>query len=225
VVAGSALAGFIAGPEGLATDGGAPARDFRVPAGAGGEGPAVDVLPGFPAVIEGRLLYLPADNLNTDGIYGKDYTYREDMTPQQMAAVVMENYDPQFAGLVREGDVVCAGFNFGTGSSREQAATALMAAGVKLVIAGSYSQTYLRNAINNGFLCVECPDFARALHAHHAGGGGRKTIIDDETLSLDVAGSTIRWRGQSFRFLPLGTPVQRIVLAGGVENMVRAGAR
>ncbi len=225
VAAASARAGFIAGPEGLATDGGAPARDFRVPAGAGGEGPAVDVLPGFPAVIEGRLLYLPADNLNTDGIYGKDYTYREDMTPQQMAAVVMENYDPQFAGLVREGDVVCAGFNFGTGSSREQAATALMAAGVKLVIAGSYSQTYLRNAINNGFLCVECPDFARALHAHHAGGGGRKTIIDDETLSLDVAGSTIRWRGQSFRFLPLGTPVQRIVLAGGVENMVRAGAR
>ncbi|MBK8167194.1 MAG: homoaconitase [bacterium] len=225
VVAASALAGHIAGPGDWDLDGGAPARDFRVPAGAGGDGPAVEVLPGFPAVIEGRLLYLPADNLNTDGIYGKDYTYREDMTPAQMAAVVMENYDPQFAGLVRTGDVVCAGFNFGTGSSREQAATALMAAGIRLVIAGSYSQTYLRNAINNGFLCVECPDFARALHAHHAGGGGRKTVIDDEPVSLDVAHSTIRWRGQSFRFLPLGTPVQRIVLAGGVENMVRAGAQ
>jgi homoaconitate hydratase len=183
----------------------------------------VEVLDGFPAVIEGRLLYLPADNLNTDGIYGKDYTYREDMTPAQMAAVVMENYDPQFAGLVRAGDVVCAGFNFGTGSSREQAATALMAAGIRLVIAGSYSQTYLRNAINNGFLCVECPDFARALQAHHAGGPSAKTIIDDRTVRLDVAGSTITWGGRAFGFLPLGTPVQRIVLAGGVENMVRAG--
>jgi homoaconitate hydratase len=223
VVAASALAGFIAGPEGLALEATAPARDFRLPAGGGDEAPPVDVLDGFPAVIEGRLLWLPTDNLNTDGIYSKDYTYREDLTPAQMAAVVMENYDPQFAGLVRAGDAVCAGFNFGTGSSREQAATALMAAGVRLVIAGSYSQTYLRNAINNGFLCVECPDFARALREHHGDGGGRKTIIDDEPLRLDVANSTIAWRGQTFRFLPLGTPVQRIVLAGGVENLVRAG--
>lgn len=224
VVAASALAGHIAAPEGMPLDASSPARDFRTPAAGGGDAPAVEVLDGFPAVIEGRLLYLPADNLNTDGIYGKDYTYREDMTAAQMAAVVMENYDPAFAGLVRAGDVVCAGFNFGTGSSREQAATALMAAGIRLVIAGSYSQTYLRNAINNGFLCVECPEFARALHAHHQGGGGRKTIIDDEPVRLDVAGSTITWRGRAFRFLPLGTPVQRIVLAGGVENLVRAGA-
>lgn len=225
VVVASAVAGHICGPEGWDLGGGAPVRDFRVPAGTGGEAPTVDVLPGFPAMIEGRLLYLPTDNLNTDGIYGKDYTYREDMSPAQMAAVVMENYDPQFAGLVRAGDIVCAGFNFGTGSSREQAATALMAAGIRMVISGSYSQTYLRNAINNGFLCVECPEFARALHAHHQGGGGRKTVIDDEPVTLDVAGSTISWRGRSFRFLPLGTPVQRIVLAGGVENMVRVGAQ
>ena len=223
VVAASALAGHIAAPEGLKLDHDAPARDFRTPAAAGDQAPAVEVLDGFPAVIEGRLLYLPADNLNTDGIYGKDYTYREDMTPAQMAAVVMENYDPQFAGLVRPGDMVCAGFNFGTGSSREQAATALMAAGIRLVVAGSYSQTYLRNAINNGFLCVECPDFARALHAHHQGGAGRRTIVDDEPVTLDVAGSTIAWRGRTFRFLPLGTPVQSIVLAGGVENTVRTG--
>jgi homoaconitate hydratase len=223
VVAASALAGHIAGPDSLALDDAAPVRDFRAAGDDGTAAPAVEVLDGFPAVIEGRLLYLPADNLNTDGIYGKDYTYREDMTPAQMAAVVMENYDPQFAGLVRAGDVVCAGFNFGTGSSREQAATALMAAGIRLVIAGSYSQTYLRNAINNGFLCVECPDFARALQAHHQGSASAKTIIDDHTVRLDVAGSTITWRGHAFRFLPLGTPVQRIVLAGGVENMVRAG--
>jgi homoaconitate hydratase len=223
VVAASALAGHIAGPDSLALEDAAPVRDFRAAANDGAAAPAVEVLDGFPAVIEGRLLYLPADNLNTDGIYGKDYTYREDMTPAQMAAVVMENYDPQFAALVRPGDMVCAGFNFGTGSSREQAATALMAAGIRLVIAGSYSQTYLRNAINNGFLCVECADFARALQAHHQGGAAAKTIIDDCTVRLDVAGSTITWRGRTFRFLPLGTPVQRIVLAGGVENMVRAG--
>ena len=188
---------------------------------------AVEVLPGFPAGHTGRMLLLPADNLNTDGIYGKDYTYREDMTPPMMAKVVMENYDPQFAGIVQAGDVVVGGFNFGTGSSREQAATALMAAGIKLVIAGSYSQTYLRNAINNGFVCVECPALVKAVREHFAAQvqAGQKTIIDQDGIQLDFSDSLARWQGHEFSFSPLGKPVQEIVIAGGVENMVRQGAR
>jgi homoaconitate hydratase len=70
-------------------------------------------------------VFLPQANLNTDGIYGKDYTYREDMTPDMMARVVMENYDPRFAERTSAGDILVGGFNFGTGSSREQAVTAL----------------------------------------------------------------------------------------------------
>ena len=108
------------------------------------------------------MVFLPQDNLNTDGIYGKDYTYREDMTPEMMASVVMENYDPQFAARTVAGDVVVSGFNFGTGSSREQAVTALKCKGIPLVIAGSFSQTYLRNAFNNGFLCIEAPELVNA---------------------------------------------------------------
>ena len=46
------------------------------------------------------------------------------MTPEMMAKVVMENYDPQFAARTHAGDVIVSGFNFGTGSSREQAVTA-----------------------------------------------------------------------------------------------------
>ena len=125
----------------------------------------VDILPGFPSGIRGRLVFLPMDNLNTDGIYGKDYTYREDMTPEMMARVVMENYDPQFAARTAAGDVVVGGFNFGTGSSREQAVTALKSKGIPLVIAGSFSQTYLRNAFNNGFLCIEAPGLVARLRA------------------------------------------------------------
>ena len=223
VVAASALAGHIAGPAGLALDGGAPQRrftEFKDPARDAGP---VEILDGFPAGHQGRVLFLPKDNLNTDGIYSKDYTYRDDVTPAEMARVVMENYDPGFAPLVQAGDVVVAGYNFGTGSSREQAATALQAAGIRCVIAASYSDTYLRNAINNGFLCVQSAELSDALRARFAAEekGGARTI-DAGSISLDFQRSTAVWQGRTYRFLPLGTPVQELVIAGGVENMVRA---
>ncbi len=223
VVAASALAGFITGPADLDLQDSVPARVHREFASSGGAAAAVDILDGFPAGHEGRVLFLPTDNLNTDGIYSKDYTYREDITREKMAEVVMENYDPAFAGLVKEGDVVVAGYNFGTGSSREQAATALQAAGIKLVIAGSYSQTYLRNAINNGFVCVECPALSDAMRAHFADQEktGTRTVVGDDPLKLDFARSVISWRGNDYSFTPLGTPVQEVVIAGGVENQVR----
>ncbi len=217
VVAASALAGKVAAPGEF--DASVPAYAF-----AARELPrsdaAVEIIDGFPAAVEGRALWLPQDNLNTDGIYGKDYTYREDMTPADMARVLMENYDPAFAGMVKKGDLVVGGYNFGTGSSREQAVTALQAAGVSMVVAASYSQTYLRNAINNGFLCLESPALSDALRAAHAEADA-KTIICDEPLTVDFAAATITWRGDAYPFAPLGRPVQEVIVAGGVENQVR----
>jgi len=223
VVAASALAGFVTGPEGMDLSNSVPDRSFReLP--AAGKGAAVEILDGFPTGLNGRVLFLPADNLNTDGIYSKDYTYREDITCEQMAQVVMENYDPEFANRVNQGDIIVGGYNFGTGSSREQAATALQAAGISLVIAGSYSQTYLRNAINNGFVCVECAELSDAMREHFAAqaDSGAKTVIGEDELQLDFGGSVATWRGREFRFTPLGTPVQELVIAGGVENQVRS---
>jgi len=223
VVAASALAGYITGPEGVEPDGGAPRRRFTEFAGETRDAGPVEILDGFPEGHEGRILFLPKDNLNTDGIYSKDYTYRDDVTPAEMARVVMENYDPDFAAQVQAGDVVVAGYNFGTGSSREQAATALQAAGIRCVIAGSYSQTYLRNAINNGFLCVESPELSDALRARFSDReqAGARTV-DAGAVKLDFRRSVAVWEGKEHRFVPLGTPVQELVIAGGVENMVRA---
>ena len=222
VVTASALAGYVTGPAGMNLSGGVPDSDFKEFSPAKADSTAVDILDGFPAGLTGRVVFLPTDNLNTDGIYSKDWTYREDVTREKMAEVVMENYDPKFAGLVAEGDILIAGYNFGTGSSREQAATALQAAGIKLVIAGSYSQTYLRNAINNGFICVECPELSDAMKAHFAEQADTKTIIGEDNLEMDFAGSDITWRDKKYRFTPLGKPVQEVVIAGGVENQVRA---
>ena len=221
VVAASAVAGHICGPN--------PAeyreikKRFEVFASAP-QAEKVEILPGFPQSVRGRLVFLPQDNLNTDGIYGKDYTYREDMTSEMMAKVVMENYDPTFAGRSRAGDVVVGGFNFGTGSSREQAVTALKCAGIPLVIAGSFSQTYLRNAFNNGFLCIETPGLVNRLRAKYgdAIAHKEKTIIPGDEIEVDFAASTIRYAGEQFTFPALGSVPQSLVIAGGVENLVSA---
>lgn len=48
----------------------------------------------------------------------------------------MENFDPQFSKIARAGDILVSGSSFGCGSSREQAATAILAKGIPLVVAG-----------------------------------------------------------------------------------------
>ena len=124
---------------------------------------SVRIVEGFPEVIEGDLVFCHQDNLNTDGIYPGKYTYIDDFKPEDQAKVVMENYDADFSMKVKEGDILVGGYNFGTGSSREQAATALKHRGIQAVIVGSASQTYMRNALNNGFLVIESPDLVDYL--------------------------------------------------------------
>jgi len=216
VVAASAVAGYICGPHAMADR--APQHSYtQFAAAASAE--KVEVLPGFPERVRGRLVLMPQDNVNTDAIYGKDYTYRDDMTREMMAKVVMENYDPQFAARTRAGDVIVSGFNFGTGSSREQAVTALKAKGIPLVIAASFSQTYLRNAFNNGFLCVEVPELAKRLREQFAGSSER-TIIPGDEINIEFTSGVITWRGEKFAFPPLGSVPQSLVIAEGVENLV-----
>ena len=69
----------------------------------------------------------------------------------------LESVRPEFAGSVQRGDVIVAGPNFGIGSSREQAAAALVHLGVAAVIAPSYNGLYFRNAFNVGLLLLTCP--------------------------------------------------------------------
>jgi len=220
VVAASAVAGYIRGPHGFANR--APQRTYTELSAAAGGAEKVEILAGFPQRVQGRLVFLPQDNVNTDAIYGKDYTYRDDMTPEMMAKVVMENYDPQFAARTNAGDVIVSQFNFGTGSSREQAVTCLKAKGIPLVIAASFSQTYLRNAFNNGFLCIEVPEFVARVREQFAPeiAAKEKTVIPGDDIDIDFTSSTIHWRGEKFTFPALGSVPQSLVIAGGVENLV-----
>jgi homoaconitate hydratase len=220
VVAASAIAGYITGPRRFVDH--ALVRNYEEFATNGHSAERVEILPGFPERVQGRLVFMPQDNVNTDAIYGKDYTYRDDMTPEMMARVVMENYDPQFALRTRAGDVIVGGSNFGTGSSREQAITCLKAKGISLIIAASFSQTYLRNAYNNGFLCIEVPQLVKRLREQFASdiGEKEKTIISGESLEIDFTSGSVAWRGQRFAFPPLGKVPQSLVIAGGAENVI-----
>jgi len=219
VVAASALAGRIALPEGWSFEGAAP-RARIVESDRPAAEASVTILEGFPETIGGELLFLREDNLNTDGIYPGKYTYQDDITPERQAEVAMENYDSRFQSLAREGDLLVGGFNFGTGSSREQAATALKYRGIRLVLAGSFSETYKRNALNNGFLVLEAPDLVRELGKRFR--GKAPTLRTGLAAQLDFHRAVLSVDGKHYAFSPVGAAAQELVLAGGLESWVKA---
>ncbi|KAJ7284652.1 hypothetical protein C8J57DRAFT_1461873 [Mycena rebaudengoi] len=200
------------------------------------------VLAGFPASFAGPLLFAPQDNLNTDAIYPGKYTYQDDFTLERQAEVVMENYDPAFATLVASlsrkqsalpssnqranGVILVSGYNFGTGSSREQAATALKAAGVPLVIAGSFGDIFKRNAINNGLVCLECPELVADLTKSYAKGGargaggpaGRVDGMSDGRVVLKTDGGATNEK--IYNVKPVGASVQELWVCGGLEGFI-----
>ncbi len=218
VVAASAVAGFICAPEGLQGNG--PERSLSIPKQSPPEKGETPILDGFPEALEGEILFCDADNLNTDGIYPGKYTYREDMSAEEMAAAAMENYDPDFQSLVQEGDLLVSGFNFGTGSSREQAATSLHYRGIPLVIGGSFSATYKRNAFNNGILLVDCPSLLEWLRSQSF--DSAPTVRTGLSASLDFRSGVVRIEGSVFSFSALGPTAQELIISGGLENLVQS---
>jgi homoaconitate hydratase len=180
---------------------------------------SVKILADFPSVIEGELLFCHQDNLNTDGIYPGKYTYIDDFTPEQQAGVVMENYDPEFVKIAKKGDVVAGGFNFGTGSSREQAATAFKYKGIACVIAGSFSETYARNAINNGFLIIECSELVNDLKEKYV--KEKLTVQTNKKVKIDFENSSITCDGSEYSINPVGEAAQELIISGGLEEWVK----
>lgn len=101
--------------------------------------------------LEGRVWKF-RDNIDTDVIIPGRYLRA--MNLDELSAHVMEPEDPEFAGVVEAGDIIVAGWNFGCGSSREQAAVALKHAGISVIVAKSFGRIFYRNAINVGLPVV-----------------------------------------------------------------------
>ncbi len=177
------------------------------------------IIKDFPERIEGNIVFCHQVYLNTDGIFPGKYTYIDDFTPEQQAHVVMENYDPEFGRLAKEGDILAAGFNFGTGSSREQAATALKYKGIRLVVAGSLNETYKRNAFNNGFLLIECPEFIVDMKIKF--GNEKPTFNTGIKAEINFETSEIKAAKKKYSFVPVGQAAQELISAGSLENWIK----
>ncbi|MBU4272440.1 MAG: 3-isopropylmalate dehydratase [Planctomycetes bacterium] len=151
------------------------------------------------------------DDVNTDMLFPGKYTY-SCSTAEQILPHLLEDLDPGFATGVRPGDFLLAGKNFGCGSSREQPALGLKAAGIEAVVAKSYARIFYRAAVNQGLLLIECP---KAVRAYKEG----------DEVRLDAAAGTITVGGQSFSFPSLPEAILAIRDAGGLLPYARAKLR
>jgi 3-isopropylmalate dehydratase small subunit len=102
------------------------------------------------------MVFSYGDNIDTDRIIAGKYT--KSLPEERLAEHVLEDLDPTFKDTVQPGDYVVGGWNFGCGSSREQAPIALKRAGVRVVIARSFARIFFRNAINIGLPLLEISD-------------------------------------------------------------------
>ncbi|KAI0145526.1 mitochondrial Homoaconitase [Xylariaceae sp. FL1272] len=187
-----------------------------------------EVLPGFPEKIEGEIVFCDGDNINTDGIYPGKYTYQDDVPKDKMAEVCMENYDTEFRNIAKAGDVLVTGYNFGCGSSREQAATAILAKQIPLVVAGSFGNIFSRNSINNALMGVEVPRLIQRLRETYKNDTEKPlTRRTGWKLLWDVRRSKVvvtEKGGESWeqKVGELPPNVQEIIARGGLEKWVKS---
>ena len=163
--------------------------------------------------IKGRVWVLDDDDINTDVIYPGKYTY-ELFSNEEMATHAMEDFDPEFASKVREGDVIIAGKNFGCGSSREQAVTCLKYSGVGAIVAASYARIYYRNAINQALYAIECPAASEYARSHKDEISGSEVILDPEKGTMTLG-------GQEFTFPQMSGKAREIFDAGGLAEYTK----
>jgi len=145
------------------------------------------------------------DHINTDEIIPARYLNTDDEA--ELAQHCMEDIDTEFVSRVAAGDFIVAGEDFGCGSSREHAVWAIRGAGVAAVLAGSFARIFYRNAINCGFLVVECPGIAQK-------------ISNGDELEIDAGNGKITnlSNDQTYEFTPLPDFALEIIEAGGLLN-------
>jgi len=148
------------------------------------------------------------DNINTDLIYPGKYLITT--TPNEMAKYALAGLDPKFSSKAKSGDVIIAGSNFGSGSSREQAAISLKYTGISAVIAVSFARIFYRNAINQGIPVLLSSD---AISIVNSGDKIELKLVNGELNNLT--------NGKTCKFEPLPAFILKIIEAGGIIPHLR----
>jgi len=141
------------------------------------------------------------DDVDTDVIFPGRWLAV--LRPEDQAQHLFETLGEAVRGKVMAGGVIAAGWNFGCGSSREHAVTAMLGAGVRLVVAKSFSRIFFRNAVNNGLAVVMDEALAAAIR-------------DGDAVQADLQAGTATVAGAAHRFTPLPAEVLDILTAGGL---------
>ncbi|WP_337860312.1 3-isopropylmalate dehydratase [Ferroplasma sp.] len=155
--------------------------------------------------IEGKI-WIFGDDINTDLMYPQIcYTLPEKEKPCH----AMEANRPGWAQQVKNGDIIVAGKNFGTGSSRP-AADNLKNLGIACVIAESINGLFLRNAVNSAL---------PALEAHDALNIGKEL----DAIAVDFNNNKIINKGTGIiiNFRPLPAFLMEIIDNGGIINILK----
>ncbi len=150
------------------------------------------------------------DNIDTDAIISARYLSSVD--PRELAKHLMEDIKPGFADLVKTGDILVAGNNFGCGSSREHAPLAIKGAGVSCVIARSFARIFYRNAINIGLPILEC----------HENMSSVKSGSDQLQVNLAQGLITHLQSGYTYKAEPFPPFMREIISCGGLVEYVKA---
>lgn len=104
--------------------------------------------------ITGKVLKY-GDNINTDIISPPQYM---ELSIEEASKYSMSAIDPNFSTKIRKGDIIVAGANFGSGSSRETSPLTLKYLGTGAIIAKFFARIFYRNAINVGIPVIECSE-------------------------------------------------------------------
>ena len=158
-------------------------------------------------VMEGRAHVL-GDNINTDAIIPATYLVSTD--PAELGSHLMEGLDPGFATRVKPGDIIVAGENFGSGSSREHAPVAIKGAGISCVIASSFARIFFRNSVNVGLPIVESPEAVAATAE------GDVIRVDLEAGKIENVTASL-----TFDVPPYPEFMSRIIDAGGLIGYLK----
>jgi len=147
------------------------------------------------------------DNISTDDIIpGRFFHLRGNI--KELARHTFEDLRPEFSKVVRPGDIIVAGKNFGIGSSREHAVHVLKALGISAIIAKSFSRIFFRNAINIGIPAI-IADTSRIDE------GDVLEVYLDEGIIIDTT------KNLKISFKPLPQFIVNILEAGGLIKYVK----